>query len=127
LDRKPASLAGGNQALAALLTEICGRAGRVAALATPGLAQGTGAGTGGASNTPTGSDQNLQAQPGTADTGGTYAPGSSSGGMSGSGMSGSGMSGSGMSSGTTGAAPASREAPSSQTDNAGPKGNIGGN
>jgi hypothetical protein len=94
----------------------------VAALATQGLAQGTGAGTGGASDTPTGSDQNLQAQPGTADTGGTYAPGSSSGGMSGS-----GMSGSGMSLGTTGAAPASREAPSSQTDNAGPKGNIGGN
>jgi len=94
----------------------------VAAFATPGFAQGTGAGTGGASNTPTGSDQNLQARPGTADTGGTYAPGSSSGGMSGS-----GMSGDRMAPGTTGTAPGSREAPSSQTDNAAPKGNIGGN
>lgn len=76
----------------------------VAAFAAPGLAQsGTGAGTGGPSNTETGSNQNLQATPGTANTGGTYAPGSSSGGMSGSGMSGttgSGMSGSG--SGATG-------------------------
>jgi hypothetical protein len=95
----------------------------VAAFATQGLAQtGTGAGTGGPSNTPTGSNQNLQAQPGTADTGGTYAPGSSSGGMSGS-----GMSGDRMSPGTTGAAPGSKEAPSSQTDNTGPEGNIGGN
>jgi hypothetical protein len=73
----------------------------VAAFAAPGLAQ-TGAGTGGPSNTETGSNQNLQATPGTPSTGGTYAPGSSSGGRSGSGMSGTTGSGMGGGSGVTG-------------------------
>lgn len=46
----------------------------IAAFSAPAFAEGTGAASGGASNTPTGSNLNDQATPGTAATGGTYPP-----------------------------------------------------
>ncbi len=94
----------------------------IAALATPVLAQSSNAGGGGGPTNPaTGSEVNKQAtEPGSARTGGTYAPGSSSGNASGN--------TNGMASpGTTGASPGSRDVPSTQAPNPAPKGSVGGN
>jgi hypothetical protein len=92
----------------------------VAALATPVLAQSSSPGGGGGPTNPaTGSQINKQVtEPDNARSAGTYAPGSSSGSVSSSGQS---------SPSTTGAAPGSRDGPSTQAPNPAPKGSVGGN